>query len=344
MKYVIPHTDIRQAGEIVLAIPTSALRTPLTVCKAISIPLGKITAHGLLAADLSLDTSEARSSWRHVLPSQHDFQISMPILWPLFLQNFLPEASASLLSNQLKKFSVDWETVSRAFPALSRESYLYNWLIVNTRTFYYVTPGLKHKKNPSDCLALNPFADYFNHSYQGCKVQSGPEGFEITSNRIYEKGEEIYISYGQHGNDFLLAEYGFIMDENNADHIILDNVIILKMNTEQLQLVKDAGYLGSYVLDKKGICYRTEVALRALCVTEEQWQRFVIDGYGGEHDQVKVDELLIKILKQYEAKAHDIIDQLLSLKTEKRSQVQTLVRRWKQILLVVQSAIDRSVV
>lgn len=267
----------------------------------------------------------------------------MPILWPPILQDFLPQAALALLSDQIKKFELDWATVSGAFPALNRDHYLYNWLIVNTRTFYHVPPRTKKKKDPKDCMALNPFADYFNHSSEGCTVEFGPEGFEITSNKVYEKGEEIYISYGKHSNDFLLAEYGFIMDENDFDHILLDSVIIPKMDAVQLQLVRDAGYLGNYVLDKESVCYRTEVALRALCMPTRRWERFVDSGVDGQHDQAMADELLIKVLKLYVAKAQNVIGQLLSLEVKDRSQVETLVRRWNQILLFLHGAIERSV-
>ncbi|KFY35378.1 hypothetical protein V494_05973 [Pseudogymnoascus sp. VKM F-4513 (FW-928)] len=334
-------TERHEAGKVLLTIETSALRTPLTVPKFISVPLGQITAHGLLAADLSLDRSDAGSRWRDVLPSQEDFQTSMPILWPPILQSFLPEAASALLSNQMKKFSLDWATVSGAFPDRTRDHYLYNWLIVNTRTFYYVPPGTKRKKDPQDCMALNPFADYFNHSSQGCTVEFGPEGFEITSNKVYEKGEEVYISYGKHSNDFLLAEYGFIMDENEADHILLDGVIITEMDAEQHELVKDAGYLGNYILDKESVCYRTEVALRALCMPARRWQRFVDTGDEGKHDQATADKLLTKVLKLYMEKAQGIIEQLLSLEVKDTSQVETLVRRWNQILSFIQCAIER---
>ncbi|ELR03202.1 hypothetical protein VC83_02324 [Pseudogymnoascus destructans] len=333
----------QEAGKIILTVPISALRTTLTVPKAISIPLGKITAHGLLAADMSLDTDEARSRWRDVLPSQEDFQASMPILWPPILQDFLPQAASALLSNQIKKFELDWATVSGAFPAIDRDHYLYSWLIVNTRTFYYVPPGTKKKKDSKDCMALNPFADYFNHASQGCTVEFGPEGFEITTNKVYGEGEEIYISYGKHSNDFLLAEYGFIMAGNDFDHILLDSVIIPKMDAVQLQLVRDAGYLGKYVLDNECVCYRTEVVLRALCMPARRWERFVDSGVDGQHDQAMANELLIKVLKLYVAKAQNLIEQLLSLEVKDRSQVETLVRRWNQILSFLQGAIVCSV-
>lgn len=68
-------------------------------------------------------------------------------------------------------------------------------------------------------MALNPFADCFNHADEGCKVEYGPIGFKISSDRVYEKDEEIYISYGSHSNDFLLVEYRFILLENKWDEL-----------------------------------------------------------------------------------------------------------------------------
>ena len=43
---------------------------------------------------------------------------------------------------------------------------MYYWLIANTRTFYHELPGRKQKKKMAreDCMALCPFADYFNHA------------------------------------------------------------------------------------------------------------------------------------------------------------------------------------
>ena len=49
-----------------MTVPISALRTAYTVPESISDPIGPITVHGLLAADLVMDTSSDREPWRKV--------------------------------------------------------------------------------------------------------------------------------------------------------------------------------------------------------------------------------------------------------------------------------------
>lgn len=136
-----------------MKVPITALRTVHTVPRSISKALGTITVHGLLAAELSLDASSTFTLWHAVLPRQDEFSESMPILWNEKLQSLLPEGSKILLENQKMKLMLDWTTVLKAFPELKYEKYLYSWLVVNTRTFYFVDKK-KSKKQPApdDCM------------------------------------------------------------------------------------------------------------------------------------------------------------------------------------------------
>jgi hypothetical protein len=123
------------------------------------------------------------------------------------------------------------------------------------------------KKHPPDhCMALNPFADYFNHTDQGCDVTVGPTGYRVMTDQVIEKGCEIYISYRNHSNDFLLAEYGFISPKNKWDEVRLDYYILLDMTRKQREQLKDSDHFGKYTLDREAVCYRTQVALRLLFV------------------------------------------------------------------------------
>jgi hypothetical protein len=153
----------------------SALRTSKIVPKSTFKAIGSITVHGLLAADLAMDKSATTAPWRAVMPSRQEFHESMPLMWDPNLQALLPSISRALLENQKRKLSKDWASVHKSFPEIVYEDYLYHWLIVNTRTFHYTSFARNSKRpsNPDDCMALNPFADYFNHTDSpGCEVVS----------------------------------------------------------------------------------------------------------------------------------------------------------------------------
>lgn len=57
-----------------------------------------------------------------------------------------------------------WEKVVAVFPETDWEAFSYHWLIVNTRSFFYLMPGEEQPEDRNDAMALLPFADYFNHS------------------------------------------------------------------------------------------------------------------------------------------------------------------------------------
>lgn len=261
----------------------------------------------------------------------------MPLTWPSSLTARLPPAAKSLLEKQRAKFERDWTLVSGSFPlkgvegrrdgsgqvihpvdaACSREAYLYAWLLVNTRTFYFVTP--KTEKLPKeDHMALQPVADLFNHTDKGgCNVTFDHDGsFSFKTTKPYEKGEEVHISYGSHSNDFLLVEYGFVLESNLWDEVNLDDAIIPSLTSStrrpgRKEALEEVGYWGNYVLDRETVCHRTQVAVRLLltgCGTQnprngnmsmEDWRRFVTGYDGKEIVQQTVDSILAKLLESY---------------------------------------------
>ena len=129
--------------------------------------------------------------WRKTWPSRRDFEDSMPILWPEHLrlnsqqhsQLLPPSISGSwdsfrkrkseypydsfhqdLLAQQEGRLRTAWERVVAVFPETDWEAFSYHWLIVNTRSFFYLMPGEEQPEDRNDAMALLPFADYFNHS------------------------------------------------------------------------------------------------------------------------------------------------------------------------------------
>lgn len=163
-----------------------------------------ITVHGLLAAYLALCPGALTTlePWVTVWPTREEFKATMPIAWPQSISGlsndiltdrrragdpypqFLPPALAGarksatvsgtertgLLPHQSRKFRKDFGMVKTVYPAADLEEYMYFWLVVNTRTFYYVPPGRKAPSNPDDAMALCPFGDLFNHSSTGVSL------------------------------------------------------------------------------------------------------------------------------------------------------------------------------
>ncbi|KAL8350996.1 hypothetical protein RB601_000849 [Gaeumannomyces tritici] len=390
-------------GELLLRVPTTALRTKFTVPKEITRRLPRtISVHGLLAADLALDASGRYDEWNAVLPSPADVE-AMPFCWPRELQDLLPRRAAELLRKQRAKFARDWEAVSAAAFSLPRPAtvapatpipssspadtdakqdsqqqqqqqhhdtqpldearYRYAWLLANTRTFYYVDARTARLPR-EDRMVLQPVADLFNHATGGgcCPVAFGDADFTVRSGAAHEAGAELSICYGNHSNDFLLAEYGFVLDGdgdgggNRFDEVCLDDVLLPRLSARQRDLLEARDFLGNYALDRQTACYRTEVALRLLTCcppsssssssSTAAWEAFVDGGEGGEGRQKEAaDRLLRDLLAEHRRGV--VRGRLAALEGARMAAVGTaaqrglLATRWRQIDGLLGAAIQR---
>lgn len=196
-----------------------------------------ISVHGLLASFLAFGGSVHTdyAPWAATWPTISDFRKSIPLCWPQYdkitltsrlldeevldadtLHNLPPgvehrapapalqsRTKCGLLPAQKSKLRADWGLVSEVFPTALFERYLYYWLVVNTRSFYFEVPNSKIQPSREDRMVLCPFIDLFNHSDSGvslfpfkapiltnnqCTVQYGPTGFTVTSDKAYGLG------------------------------------------------------------------------------------------------------------------------------------------------------------
>jgi hypothetical protein len=193
---------MRQEGEVMITVPLDLMITidsiPASFIK--QFPTGT-SIHGILAAFLTEGNPEYLRRWdlwRKVWPSRKDFEDGMPILWPESLRRsnsefqqipwerpFLLPPSASgiwnsfesnqkerkfgsksqnLLAQQEQRLQDAWRNVVTVFPNMDWDKFSFHWLILNTRSFYYVKPGKEPPEDWNDAIGLVPFADYFNHS------------------------------------------------------------------------------------------------------------------------------------------------------------------------------------
>lgn len=323
-------------------MPTTLLRTVDTVPKSTRKKLpSHVSVHGLLAADLALDKSPTYKLWNAVIPPKAELEHTCPLAWAPELQTYLPSPAAERLRKQQSKFARDWEEVRLAFPELREDDYRYAWLLVNTRTFYYSTPKTEKLYHKDDRMALQPVADLFNHADEGCAVAFDQQSFTIRANRVYEAGEEVFICYGRHGNDFLLAEYGFVLEENKWDEVGIDEPVLSHLSKEQRTDLEDTGFSGNYRLDADTVCYRTQVAVRRMCMPVEGWRRLIEGLEDAEVLKGKVDVMIVKLLRAYEKDILGIITELEGMKDGTEGQRGMLVKRWSQVRVLVEDTIRR---
>ncbi|KAL9120407.1 MAG: hypothetical protein Q9187_003030 [Circinaria calcarea] len=366
-----------KAGELLVTVPTSALFTIKSIPPDFRDKHAPISVHGMLASFLTLGKAEDTgkyTEWCNTWPSLADFKQSMPILWPKNLpplqkqpksslpvfRSFIPLPPAvsgewkfsncgrsksrygnskGLLQKQQERLTRDWNVVSRVYPNARYEKYTYNWLIVNTRSFYYDLLELKRVVPREDCMVLCPLVDYFNHADHGCEVTFNENGFTVTSDRDYAVGEELYVSYGSHNNDFLLTEYGFILSQNKWDSLCVDDVLLSKLHHSTLKRLENAGYLGNYTLSCEGLCHRTQVAVRTMTIGKRDWQLFVEgreEEMEAERDEFKADSwVCYKLLDECKVEAEYSLEMLEDERMKDpdftEAMQATLIKRWTQI-------------
>ncbi|GAB2285171.1 hypothetical protein Dimus_019623 [Dionaea muscipula] len=101
-------------------------------------------------------------------------------------------------------------------------------------------------------VALVPWADMLNHS---CEVQTyldydkSSKGVVFTTDRAYQPGEQVFISYGKKSNGELLLSYGFVAKEGtNPSDSVEVSVSIKKLDQcykEKMEALKKHGLSGS---------------------------------------------------------------------------------------------------
>ncbi|KAF2440793.1 SET domain-containing protein [Karstenula rhodostoma CBS 690.94] len=374
---IVAATDIKQGDRIVHVRNTSLITVAHQGIQTLKFPT-KTSIHARLAAYLALQYAKddcQHRPWQDVWPSQDEFKDILPLHWSKQLQDLLPHAATgneSLIARcaltsdtrdgnlltqctQRSNLERDHLSIHAIRPSISRDLFTYVWLIVNTRTFYWEYPDLPnaHPRLPKkrlqltadDCYAMCPFMDYFNHSDKGCDPKADAKGYSVTADRTYKAGEEVYVSYGSHTNDFLLVEYGFILDTNGCDSLPLDHLILSQLSSEQVQVLKEDGFYKSYTLSPTSptICHRTQAVVRLLTLPSRRYTAFVSGTDEGAGDQGKVNEYVIALLVKYERQIMEIMDEVEGLRTGAdvtTGQHNTLLRRWKQVQAIVKTGIN----
>jgi len=176
---------------------------------------------------------------------------------------------------------------------LSRDVVKWSFCVYYTRCVYLQEldsikeDNLLEQDRKDASFALVPLLDCLNHSFEpNCEVKFNKETlcFDVLPIRDIEAGEELCFTYGAHDNSKLLVEYGFIVTENPNDAVLLDAAVreylqqqlaipaIEKQLTRNLKFLKDKKLIWNYTCTAdEGLSLRTQIALRIMCLTFEEF-------------------------------------------------------------------------
>ncbi|KAI2842327.1 hypothetical protein CBS11852_4352 [Aspergillus niger] len=265
----------------------------------------------------------------------------------------------NLLSQQEKRLKDAWANVVKVYPETEWKMFAYYWCIINSRSFYYVSPGKDEPEDWNDAIGMVPFADYFNHvDDAACEVNFDGKKYTFRATRRYEKGEEVYMSYGNHSNDFLLIEYGFTLSTNPSDCIYLDDIIFQDLSISQKQELAKQEIFGNYTLShplssesplRYAAClkymntrdWRAYVCGRSERGVDEQKTANVIRGWVEVYlkECIGTIEIIENMIQDLGEEIGDS-DKKIRSKAWEREKLQMLLDRWGQIRRLCESVLE----
>ncbi|KAM7204724.1 hypothetical protein V8F20_003508 [Naviculisporaceae sp. PSN 640] len=283
--------------------------------------------------------------WLKALPSYQNFAKTIPYFFPPELQVLLPKPARDIIAKQNSIIDHDFAILSKidwsenGDEAMTKEQFIHAWFIVNTRTFHYVAPG-QQDACWDDQMALVPIADFINHGAdKGCLCGFSEEGYIITAEREFKRGEELSLCYGRHSNDALMAEYGFIiegedgMTGNKWDSVDLEEFILEVGRTRGRGEIEKKELEGKNLkIDWEGNIHQDVTdTLRKLVV--------VVFDDRLEHE---VKEFLWEVLQALLDKFGEFFQELRDTVGDP-DQWDIMIKRWGQIERIRSKAIDRLV-
>lgn len=123
------------------------------------------------------------------------------------------------------------------------------------------------------------------------------------------------------------------------DSISLDALILPALSPDQRSTLADVGYEGNYALDPNTmeLCFRTQVAVRSVLLSANEWEFFMGSGEDITEDQSgAVKKWLSDRVEEYVQEARKSRGRLAEMRTSEqraavKSRIDLVEERWKEI-------------
>lgn len=228
MRGMIATVDIA-ADDSVLDVPFTMMMTLNTAQNGPLQPVvntKQLTPTNIMALHLLNEKFNASSNflpWIQMLPDTFE----TPMFWSdEELQDLMGSTVYSVTKKRKQTLTADYNNIFGVlfdeFPALfDKASYTldaYKWAVstVWARSFVFNIDG-------SQVPVIVPFADMFEHGNVASKFSLDEEtkAFRITVGAAVKKGERVHVSLGEKPNSQLLTSYGFVLDQNEYDTVMI---------------------------------------------------------------------------------------------------------------------------
>lgn len=283
-----------------------------------------------------------------IFPTDDELR-SIPTKWSLvrsdknasILLESLPTASSEHKKRISQLLLADWNAVRGFLKKWTEEfthstigmdelfsHFVHIYFVINSRCLYMEIPL---KTDVKDYFTMVPFVDYLNHTNKASlhcypeinKLKRNVYGLGEFSIRVgnhqYEKaGEELFLNYGAHSNDFLLAEYGFTTLCNEWNFIDLTPEFCnMFTDPKDITFLDNLGYWKDFTISKGEISYRILVAVSLLVHRDHRkTERFALGYITEEYFEPETSSVINSLLRELEFQYMSKIDRISEIQDD----------------------------
>ena len=227
---LVANSSIEKEGEV-LFVPEKAM---ITLKMAKESPIGVKLKNGdanliypnnsTLSTFVLNEVANPRTKWTFFLKALPKSVTSFPIFFTEEERKLLTGSLFLKAIDELKEdMKWDYDEICKCAPEFADiakvEDFMKARALVNSRIF-----GIKVDNEEND--ALVPYADMFNFKYQSDMTSwtysDERKGFLVKAKEDIKEGEEIYVYYGSKANWSFFQFYGFVLEDNENDEVILE--------------------------------------------------------------------------------------------------------------------------
>lgn len=337
-----------EAGELLIKIPKNLLITTSSVChtflQKIFLQGESFDAQSVLAVFLCYQKHlNDFSDWQLYINSLPTFY-TVPDYCTSQEKKLLPKFISQDLEPQSRKVVNQFKIIIKSIYELEKKNqfcphcqismrdiisfneFKWGFYTVNTRAVY-----IDSKKNINKCinirgcdnLALAPFLDLFNHSYDASVdvdfvIERNNQFYQIRTLKSYGKSSQAFINYGPHSSLKLYIEYGFFIPKNPLDEIYIEYSIMKKcfpLSENANEFIVSNNFDKNIGFTREGLNYNAKIVLFVVIsshLTSDYWKMKIFGHEDFKRDEIyAINNLGIELLVM---KKNALIDRLVKMK------------------------------